>query len=121
VRTGYRPGWSLPGGHVGRGESLERALEREVREETGYRVAAERLLVVDAREPGTLVFVFAARVLDGQPDLAPLEIRALDWVDDDAIAGLLELDRSRLRQALEAAEDGAVRYLTAPTDESQVP
>src|SRR3977135_4246199 len=36
--------WGLPGGWAKGGETLEQALGREVREETGYAVAVDRLL-----------------------------------------------------------------------------
>jgi ADP-ribose pyrophosphatase YjhB (NUDIX family) len=115
VRTGYRPGWSLPGGHVGRRESLEVGLRREVHEETGFDVEVGPLLLVDAREPRTIVFLFAAEVTGGTADLAPLEIRALRWVPETEIATVLELDRSRLRHALAAQREGRTHYLAAPT------
>ncbi len=115
VRTGYRPGWSLPGGHVGRRESLERGLQREVREETGFEVEVGALLLVDAREPRTIVFLFAAEVTGGAADLAPLEIRALRGVPETEVAAGLELDRSRLRHALAAQQEGRTHYLAAPT------
>jgi 8-oxo-dGTP diphosphatase len=35
LRQPHRPGWSLPGGLLGRGETAVRAVTREVREETG--------------------------------------------------------------------------------------
>lgn len=43
IRRGHAPhagSWSLPGGRVEAGETLEQAVEREVREETGLRVRA---------------------------------------------------------------------------------
>ena len=47
---GRRGAWTMPGGGLEPGEEPERAARREVREETGYRVAIEELL-------GTRVFL----------------------------------------------------------------
>ena len=44
VRAHGRRGWHLPGGAVGRRETLAEAARREVREETGCSVELERLL-----------------------------------------------------------------------------
>ena len=115
VRTGYRQGWSLPGGHIGRAESLEEGLAREVREETGYAIRVGPLLVVDVRERGTVSFVFAATVVGGGPDLAPLEIRALRWAREDDLATVRAVDRSRLAESLAAAREQRIAYLAAPT------
>lgn len=46
---GRRAAWTLPGGGLDPGEDPERAARREVREETGYRVAIDQLLGIHSR------------------------------------------------------------------------
>src|SRR6266436_3757704 len=53
--------WTLPGGKVKRGESLVKAIRRELYEETGLRVQIGSLLgVLDRRDKDAITLLFAA-------------------------------------------------------------
>jgi 8-oxo-dGTP diphosphatase len=69
IRRANDPGhglWSMPGGYVDRGEVVEEAATREVREETGLEVEIERLigLFSEAGQP-VIVAAFLAREAGG--------------------------------------------------------
>ncbi len=81
--------WCLPGGHMESGESAAEACEREVREETGLKVKAVRLLGVysnpdqlviykDGQKAFFVVLNFEADVVDGNLGLSD-ETTAFGW------------------------------------------
>lgn len=77
VRRGHPPAqglWSLPGGGVEPGETLEQAVVREVAEETGLVVEVDRevwrVLVALSSEADYDVHAFSCNVLAGEPEAA---------------------------------------------------
>jgi 8-oxo-dGTP diphosphatase len=95
VRRGTEPGrglWSVPGGRVEPGESLEEAVVREVAEETGLRVTVGRLVGrVERDGPGGVVYViddFEARVEGAARLTAGDDADEARWFTDDEVAGL---------------------------------
>ncbi len=74
VRESFDGGWTMPGGWVDVGDTPSGAVEREVFEESGFRVKARKIIgVYDANRTGPLeVFhafkiVFLCDILSGEP------------------------------------------------------
>jgi len=90
VRRGHGPAageWSVPGGHVELGETLQAAVVREVLEETGLEVVVDRFLgwverMGDAPAPYHFVILdFDVTVLDpAQPPVVGDDAAEVAWV-----------------------------------------
>ena len=104
---GRRAAWTLPGGGLEDGEEPEKAVRREVREETGFRVVVQELLGIHSRViPAsrrlsasdealhTLRIVYRARVVGGR--LRNETGGSTDRADWFALAEVRSLQRVRL-------------------------
>ncbi|MEM8904139.1 MAG: NUDIX domain-containing protein [Actinomycetota bacterium] len=99
VRHSYRPGWSLPGGGLSRGEDPAETARREMREELQIEVElGDPFPVVDGHYQ-RLTFLFPARITSGEPTVVTPELEEFGWYHP---ASLPEGDRW-LRQVAESA------------------
>jgi 8-oxo-dGTP diphosphatase len=69
LRQPHRPGWSLPGGLLDRGESAAEGVEREVREEIGLRVEVGLPLSVKVNARVRRVDVIYRIAVDERPSV----------------------------------------------------
>jgi len=94
IRHSYRSGWHMPGGGIQRGETVETAARREVREETGAEMGAVQLLGIysnlDNYVSGhDILFTCEDFVISGKHDHEIAEMRsfAQDELPEDVPQG----------------------------------
>jgi 8-oxo-dGTP diphosphatase len=110
--TYRRTPWGLPGGWMRRSESPFAALEREVLEESGLVVRADRLLLFGTTpDRPKLEFVVAARVLGGifRPSG---EVSAAQWAPADGLPPLPSIQRAILRDVARLRDGETSSYST---------
>jgi 8-oxo-dGTP diphosphatase len=101
LRQPHRPGWSLPGGLLDRGESAAHAVQRELQEELGLLVQVGRPVTVVVDAPLRRVDVVYRLLVDGTlGERVGGEATSASWLRPEEI---LDMD-GPTRQILEAAE-----------------
>ncbi|CAG9614670.1 NADH pyrophosphatase [Bacillus rhizoplanae] len=96
--------WSLPGGAVEGEETLEQAVIREVKEETGFNIVVTGLSSVrevffEERGHHALIITFHAKIIDGEinindPDNDIVEVR---WANSETVRELMPSLYERLK------------------------
>ena len=117
---GAPPGWTLPGGGMEAGETVEQTVVREVYEETGYAIADVRILGThtsyrdgepDAPARRSLRLLHTARITGGTLGVVEVDGSTDDvaWVETDRLGGLprVELIDIALRLVHPAAPDAS--------------
>lgn len=102
VRMNYaEKKWTTPGGRVEPGENPSEALEREVREETGFNVSVGDLIGVYAKPfEDDVVLSFEAKVLSQEEWEPNDEITELHWFSSNEIPrDMTRVVRSRIQDA----------------------
>lgn len=109
VRHTYAPGWIFPGGGVERGETMERALRRELDEEAGVEVEGRPILFGiysnHSRFPGDHVGLYVVRSFRRRPWRPDREIAdARFFVPAELPEEATEGTRRRLKEVLDGEE-----------------
>lgn len=116
VKRAYDPqNWTTPGGRMESGESPVAALEREVREETGYVVRAGRLLgAYAATFKDDLVLSIEAKIIGREAWEPDTEIAEVGFFAQDALPQPMHpFTATRIRDAFEGRV-GMIRVLKTP-------
>lgn len=123
VRRSHKPDagkWGFPGGKIEWGESLEQATERELMEETGLTVKAERVIsavdFMDRRENGRVnahyvLVVMLCRWVAGEAEAADDAMEARWFMPEECAHDKLPMSRDVpkiLRLALDLAAPGTI-------------
>jgi ADP-ribose pyrophosphatase YjhB (NUDIX family) len=113
VRHTYRGGWHLPGGGIKRGETVETAARREVREETGAEMGEVKLVGVysnfeDYASGHNILFASEDFVVKGKPDHEIAEARwfALEELPKDMFRGHRQKTEEYLKGAIPSSLGG---------------
>ncbi|MEK3779402.1 NUDIX hydrolase [Paenibacillus sp. FSL R5-0810] len=110
--------WSFPGGRIEKGESIQAAAVREVKEETGYDVRLTGTTgvyqFVSSLSSHVVMFHFVGEITGGALRPAPDEIRDYCWVRlQDLISGYIDYrDAGVMRQISDNLLAGNILPLT---------
>jgi 8-oxo-dGTP diphosphatase len=112
--------WNLPGGGMEAGETVDEALRREVREETGLEVEVEQLVGVYSKpQKQEVVLTFRCHITGGT--LHPTEeLRESRYFAPNALPdNTLPKHRQRVKDAMLHQQSAVIRAQRTSTEEDQ--
>ena len=124
VRRNYEPSkgtWTLPGGFAEHTETLDEAVKRELREETGIEVEVQGVVGVRTRyteKHGAVLVIFRCELIAGKPHADDYEISAAEFFDAEQIRALepvFPLSREMALRVLENDSPGLTERDIPPT------
>jgi ADP-ribose pyrophosphatase YjhB (NUDIX family) len=122
VQRNYDPGkgtWTLPGGFAEHTETLDEAVRRELREETGLEVSVQGVVGVRTRyteRHGAVLVIFRCAIMSGSATADGHEISAAEFLDANQIRTLepvFPLSREVGLRVLETADAGLTERAVA--------
>ena len=112
--------WNLPGGGMEVGETVEAAVCREVREETGLEVAIERLIGLYSKpQKQEIVLYFLCHRIGGELTSTDESRECRYFPPDQLPANLLPKHRQRVEDALLNRPEAILRNQLSRTEEDQ--
>ena len=124
VRRNYEPGrgtWTLPGGFAEHTETLDEAVKRELREETGIEVEVQGVVGVRTRyteKHGAVLVIFRCALAAGEPTADDYEIDAAEFFNAEQIKVLepvFPLSREMGLRVLQDDSNGLTERAIPPT------
>src|SRR5437588_1161753 len=112
--------WNLPGGGMEVGETVDEALRREVREETGLVVEIERLVGVYSKpQKQEVVLTFRCHVTGGTLSATEESCECRYFAPNDLPTNILPKHRQRVEDALLNQQSAVIRAQRSSTAEDQ--
>jgi 8-oxo-dGTP pyrophosphatase MutT (NUDIX family) len=93
-----RNSWSLPGGYLESHETPQEGIEREIREESGLKIAAGRTLAASFHKAEQLDLLIECTIVNGTPAPTP-EVDGWRYVPREDLSVILPNHRTLLRHA----------------------
>ncbi|HTK06449.1 MAG TPA: NUDIX domain-containing protein [Ktedonobacteraceae bacterium] len=113
--------WNLPGGGMEPGETVEEAMRREVREETGLEVEVESLVGVYSKpQKQEVVLTFRCRIVGGHLQETDESRECRFFLPGEMPMNTLPKHRQRVEDALQNRPEAIIRTQSSTSQEDQL-